>query len=631
MTITDSRFYDNYATCCGGAIDDGGVSFWSVERTHFRNNTAFRGGALFRYGTGPVLIKDSLFEDSAASASGALITSSNLLPYFSYTDSSFLHLIGGIIDVGSQVGSFRFEGCHFLRSWAQDGPITRTGAGGKVFFKDCIVEQSVSYNNIVTLSANIGMENVLFRNNTKVYSAVLAVRDVTDVIMRNITLEDNQSSQTLEVSTTDEGTPWEMIVLRGNRATEAPIVVSGVGSCTFIGLDCTLNVGSRGGCLKAGVSARVNLTDSNVRLNKASLGGAIYAEANAYVNVFNSQVSGNQASYGGAVSFTAQAIVALSGQTSVIENTARIAGGALFFDAEYTSCPRFQGVGVTVQGNQAANGGAMYWAGLPRETCDSVADMCASCLLSNIANNSATINGAELASLPIELRLASELSSTYATSQRFDVKLSIIDSFGQALKVSDYVVSATAYELVEDQWQPVFLGGVTTKDFRVSSAEAQLDAMAFVSKPGSTMMLTFATEPPTSILNRTLSIRNCDDTEYLHFQDNKYFCLRKVDIAPAISIAMTIVGIVGVVIALALALIVFLYREESVIRKSSASFSMVICIGCVVMFASAVSFAWTSPGACGIRAWLLTIGFGLVYGSLFIKVRSLAGVPFFLI
>ena len=92
-----------------------------------------------------------------------------------------------------------------------------------------------------------------------------------------------------------------------------------------------------------------------------------------------------------------------------------------------------------------------------------------------------------------------------------------------------------------------------------------------------------------------------------------------------------IIAFIGVVFAVCIVIVNFIYRKHKVIKASSPYLNLVIVLGCIMGFLS-IFFMTTEnlrfyveinmtafPYFCNARLWLLTIGFTLAFGALFAK------------
>ena len=92
--------------------------------------------------------------------------------------------------------------------------------------------------------------------------------------------------------------------------------------------------------------------------------------------------------------------------------------------------------------------------------------------------------------------------------------------------------------------------------------------------------------------------------------------------------SITVIGIVFAVIVL---VVNFMYRKHKVIKASSPYLNFAIALGCIMGFTTVLVISLDSfkvhfhlslsvfPFLCNIRVWLLTIGFTLAFGALFAK------------
>lgn len=534
---------------------------------------------------------------------------------------------GGIVDIGATTSNVTFQRCRFTRTVAKEASICRAGAGGQLNIDNCLIEQTSSANVAIGVSSRLRLTNSLIFNNT-VYGEVVSVLNAPGAFVRNITMRENTSkaASIIKVRSIAPGdtstTTIADIYLLENRAATASVQLMGVDAATIDNLVCEGNIASRGGCVAVQGDMRVTLKSPRIFNNRAqAFGGAIHLENSANLTILDGLIQGNSAPNGGAFAAELDSRLNLLGSTVVSDNSARLSGGAFFISQSKTPCPTLQN-SVVLRGNRAANGAVVFFdSAPPPASCSQFSQICSSCLLEN---NTATLNGDTESSRPVQLQLIGSLMNSYATSQRFDASFQLVDSFSSPLKVRDYVATATAFE-----WQaeagtlvPVFLGGVTTRDFSNDKRAVKFDDLAFLSKPGSQILIAFSTEPPTSVVAQNLTVSDCPPFSLLYQSGTSYYCLEQVDTTLATSAVMTTIAVLGILCSVVLIIVTYLKRKESIIRKSSATFSIVICVGCMIMFAAGITFAWTTPGACGLRPWLLSIGFCLVYGSLFIKVRA---------
>ncbi|MDX2114573.1 MAG: right-handed parallel beta-helix repeat-containing protein [Planctomycetota bacterium] len=137
LTVSDSRFEDNYARTLGGAV----TAFSSVAsyaRCTFERNDAdlTRGGALYTYDCG-LTISDSFFADNTASGNGGALL--NQRSVATITDTTFLRNMG---DVGGATCDEEFGPVNYIRCTYDSNRSNLSGGGAATFagnshFTDC--------------------------------------------------------------------------------------------------------------------------------------------------------------------------------------------------------------------------------------------------------------------------------------------------------------------------------------------------------------------------------------------------------------------------------------------------------------------------------------------------------------
>jgi hypothetical protein len=93
-----------------------------------------------------------------------------------------------------------------------------------------------------------------------------------------------------------------------------------------------------------------------------------------------------------------------------------------------------------------------------------------------------------------------------------------------------------------------------------------------------------------------------------------------VPTSSGLGIAIYVVGIICLVLAFLILADIVVYRDTTVYRPASPLFCVLVVIGCIFGFTSALS--WTDEptfSLCQLRIWLAGIGFAIAYGGIVVK------------
>mmetsp|Transcript_228 Transcript_228/g.210 ORF Transcript_228/g.210 Transcript_228/m.210 type:complete len:597 (+) Transcript_228:81-1871(+) len=90
-------------------------------------------------------------------------------------------------------------------------------------------------------------------------------------------------------------------------------------------------------------------------------------------------------------------------------------------------------------------------------------------------------------------------------------------------------------------------------------------------------------------------------------------------IDPNAIIGLSVYTVLITLVCLISLIVLALYRKRKVIRYSSAPFSIIMLIGCVLGAIAPISFAYVTPSSCFARPVLLSISFTLIFLPLLVK------------
>lgn len=400
------------------------------------------------------------------------------------------------------------------------------------------------------------------------------------------------------------------LVFRNNsaRISGAGIYASGLSETTLVNVVCEGNRAYSGGCFAASQSSALTLVGGSVTGNTvltrggaglftdfstgvlentvisgntaSSQGGGIVIDVDAFVTLNGTVFSSNSARYGGAVSFSdVSSVCATASRVAFRNNTASLAGGAIFFDTPSPVCTPSFCSGCTYAGNDA-------------------------------------IYGAILTSRPASIVSAQQVPSSLSPLQSFDMTVELRDYFGVAVKrVRDFAASVQLLSAANG----TRLRGIVTVDVD-DDGLAKFSFLKLSAPPGSKVSLSIVTSPETTNVTVQFSMAECGNgTEPFVTPAGEYTCLVRVDTTWQVRTTFIVITSVFAALALLVLILVIVFRKNPVLRRSSIVFCSFIAIGALFLYASTYMFLWNTDATCALRPWILIVGFSLAYGSLFIK------------
>lgn len=638
MTIANSYF----STCVapdgfGGVIDDGTAAIWSAVNTTFYNNRATYGGAVYNFGSVTVSFKNCSFLDNIADNNGGAVkpTSNSVVTFedclFSGNQASSNAAVGPQSECTSATYCTSFKRCRFYKNYAS------SIAGALALVANTLLEDVVFDSNYCAdtagalylyLDVTHSLTNLTFINNTAPSGAAIYIEGSSTFVFEGTTTFVNNSARYLSLTEpTGIGGAFAVVRSAGVNFT-GPVTFlnnsAGTGGATYIGgsskvsfqddvsyTGCTAS--TNGAAVWLGSAATLNFT-TNVTFSQnsaVSYGGAIYQDAQSYLNTVGLYFLGNTASYGAgyASSSTAVNCPALAG-SAFVNNTASLLGGGLFVGSSAISC---------------AGGEA-----------------CPGCYLSgNVAPF-----GADETSAPSSVNATETLPTAVSPSEGFTAAFKLYDAAGRQAASTDRVISVTITSFTlpasssskstatqtsgskrdilattptaTPSTDSVILRGPTAAYF-VDNV-ASFGALKLSGPPGSSATIEFDASPSVpNPVRVTITITPCADGYVSYESAGTYYCLKAIRTSKATQIAITTVSAISIAIGLVTLVWLIVNRNRTAIRKSSTVFCVTTTIGAIIMFVAAIMWVYVTDATCGLRVWLLVLGFVLCYGSIFVK------------
>jgi len=317
VNIVGSTFTNNSTLDSGAAIGlQGTVSLRSdvlIDGCDFVGNTAFQtGGAIRGGGVNGLTIRNSRFEQNAASAGGALAATVD-------TD-------------------MRVEGTDFVSN-------SSLGSGGAVY---------------VDVTGNISLDTCSFVTNTASGSGggVWVQANSMDIGSSSFDLNEADDGGALSTDLIGDGVIADTSFV-GNSALiggGGALQLTVGGSADLDGTTFSANTGADQGGAAVVQADSLNIAASGFDLNSAASGGALYALVGQTIAIDGSNFVGNSAtvSGGGALVISSGSAVSITG-SDLSDNSAVTDGGGLW----YTGLASVRLEGTSLGNNQAANGGAV--------------------------------------------------------------------------------------------------------------------------------------------------------------------------------------------------------------------------------------------------------------------------------
>ncbi|WP_436794005.1 right-handed parallel beta-helix repeat-containing protein [Actinospongicola halichondriae] len=287
LTITDSRFEDNYANGSGGAVFIDGADL-TVSGSTFYDNAAGQGGGVAVVNDGGTSVTDTMFDDNFANgngggmyvdeSTGATFTNVTFVDNFGGSD-------GGGLFTGDNSAEVLITGSEFTDNFAGSD-------GGGATFED--------------MGADITIENTTVSGNAAPDDQAgglffyYADEDIT-ITVRNSTITDNVANTGGGINFySDDG-------------------ANGVGTLRIIDTTVDGNEAySDGGGVRLYAAGDLEIIGSTISNNSAdtSGGGINVEDTDGETTIVNSTISGNQATYyGGGLNLSS------SGDLSLLHST----------------------------------------------------------------------------------------------------------------------------------------------------------------------------------------------------------------------------------------------------------------------------------------------------------------------
>ena len=403
INISNSNFYENFATSEGGAvcIDASSVT---VNASNFYNNTALDGGAMYVGGEGFTnKVISSIYKGNKASdrqnhdgRGGAIdwVASSGYLIDTNFTENYADY--GGAVYMGGNSISSQINNCLFESNYARynGGAIDWNSTGGQLIYTTFISNYGqfgaalcresgagagFGYNNTFISnhayvagaalgwmgSVRINITNYTFINNSADVSggAIYVSSDSPNCVIINCNFEGNFITNVTYVTSDIEWTSWDgdtMYYYSRETTDESLIgkVIMDETSTTYYYSIETGNPIDVGGAINI-LASNATLKFSNFTNNSARLGGAVYVSTTeGYTNIIYSNFDKNSAhEFGGAVNIHASGV---SVNNSKFNSNNAIDGGAMFVSGAGLTNYVINSIFANNTANQG-HGGAIEW------------------------------------------------------------------------------------------------------------------------------------------------------------------------------------------------------------------------------------------------------------------------------
>ncbi len=335
-------------------------------------------------------------------------------------------------------------------------------------------------------------------------------------------------------------------------------------------------------------------------------GGAAVSTDTATLNIQNSQFYRNSAILsGGALYQDAFGAIVMT-DSQVTNNNARNGGG---YAVSESAAECLQLTRVTFEGNTAIiGGGAIYFVGVP-SSCD-YDNYCLDCGF----NNNTALFGNSVASSAYQLGFKNTPPTSLSASTPFTVQLNLLDRFGEVvLQQGSLLIQA---RVTTDN---VTLTGITEQESSIDGT-AEFKLLKLLAAPQTSITLQFNTNPATVLpLKTDIFVTECQDGAEARIVDGTYHCLTVRDVKFPMKVAIYVITSVCIALSVILFILLIVYRNHSVIKKSSPVLCCMIVGGAIISYISVYFWLDTTDPYCVLRVWLLTIGFTVMYSSFFAK------------
>jgi predicted outer membrane repeat protein len=556
----------------------------------FADNSALYGGAMYHFGDTISLVQDCKFyRNTARNSGGAVRTNIRAAP--------------------------RFERCLFEENSAGDGGAfsvfseTLTTIADSTFFNN----RALSFGGAMEVQYPLTLSNTSFIGN-KFSGGTIYVVGSAPVSIDSCTFRENAGNSgggiLLDASELVERT-FSNLVFSNNsaRVSGAAIQTAGLTSTTLVGVVCEGNRAYAGGCFSATQSSSLTFVGGRISNNVVtSRGGAGVFSDNSRGLLQGVLVLHNSAlSQAGGVMIDVDADVNLN-QTVFRSNFARY-GGAVALSDVASTCPTSSA--VTFSNNSAiVAGGAIFF--------DTAFPVCtiAFCSRCTYTQNTA-MYGADTTTRPASIAVVGSPSSSIAPLQPFDVSIELRDYFAVAVKrVRGF---AASMQLIQSESNNTKIAGVLDVDVD-DEGVAKFSFIKLSARPGSQVILAIDTAPETTRIFVNITMAGClSGAEVYITETGEYTCLTRIDTSWQVQITFIVIASFFSLISIIVIILVLVYRSNPVLRRSSILFCFLISLGALLLYASVYMFLWNTDATCALRPWILVLGFALTYGSLFIK------------
>ena len=297
--VTDSVFQDNRAVNDGGGLLAASGDLF-IDGTHFISNSANRGGAVYQMEGSTTLMDSSIEQGTAVTVSGLSTAGTLVMTNVNVLSNTTTGAYAGAIYAGgaAQISGGRFEN-------------NRTGGDGGALYVDG--EASVSGATFISNTAGTGGGGAYFSTTVTLTGATF-VSNTAGGNGGGVNVNDGDLTV---VNSWFEGN--EAANCGGARVSRILTALN----TTFLS-----NEGYYGGGVCAGAGADV--TDSLFQSNYAANGGGIKADS-GIVRLVGTRLIGNEAYYGGGGDLDSDAYIS---NTDFLSNTAYYEEGAAYIDGD---------------------------------------------------------------------------------------------------------------------------------------------------------------------------------------------------------------------------------------------------------------------------------------------------------
>jgi predicted outer membrane repeat protein len=588
LLFDNCEFSNNYGGF-GGAIDDGAFTNYTMRNTLFQGNHGLYGGSVYTFGNSYSIYDNCTFRDNYVTNSGGAVRT---------TSESRMNLIN----------------CLFVNNTGNSGGAITAISSNPIIIENCIFRDNFGQQQggAISQQGPTIIRNSLIENcRSNFISGGFDVIGVAELIFENVTLRGNTAFKGAAMSIeTSPDIQFNIVnsVFEDNIATSAAgaVVISSQSVVTFTNSIFRRNSATTGGSFQAASSSNVTLDNCLFYDNNAASGGALVSTDSATIYSKNSQFYQNSAILsGGAIYQDAYGTIFMT-DSQITNNNARNGGGYAVSDSA-TECLHL--TRVIFEGNSAVlGGGAIYFVGVP-SGCD-YENYCDNCGF----NNNTALFGNSVASSAYQLGFKNSPPTTLSASTQFTVELNLLDRFGEVvLQQRSLLIQATV------STENVTLTGITEQESS-SDGIAEFKLLKLFAAPETSITLQFNTNPATVLpLKTDIFVTNCQNGAEARIIDGRYHCLQVNDITYPLKVAIFVITSVCIALSVMLFILLIVYRNHSVIKKSSPVLCCMIVGGAIISYISVYFWLDTTDPFCVLRVWLLMIGFTVMYSSFFAK------------